>query len=589
MKAIISDISKFCNYIAYYGFTRALHKVYSTIKKRVKIRKFIKTSLPEKEILELQKKSCFIKAPLISIITPLYNTPIQYLRDMIDSVCNQSYENWQLCLADGSDTINHVEEEVNRYCIKCPGKIKYIKLKKNKGISENTNECIRLADGDYLAVLDHDDILAPNALFEVVKAINEKDADVIYTDEAIFRTKVGKVVAVHLKPDFAIDNLRANNYICHLLVFRKRILDKVGMYRKECDGSQDHDMILRLTEVAENIVHIPKVLYFWRAHINSVAGDIKSKQYVAEAGIKAVSDHLIRLGIKAKVESSNFFPVIYRIKYDLLEKPLISIIISNSNSTSELKVCLDSILEKSTYLNYEIIIVDYSSCLGSESFNYYKEIGERANVHVLNYKGNTKNCSSIYNFGASHANGKYIIFLHSDTKVISQNWIEEMLMYAQRTDVGAVGAKLYYANDTIQHAGICINSSGKDLFRYLHRGEIRYETGYMGRLIYAQNLSAVSMACTMISKSIFDKYGGFDNELGDDYCIVDFCLRMCYTGLVTVLTPYAELYHYDKKIKSKKQLSNYDMYVYFKKRWKRVLENGDPYYGSNLISNSYLL
>lgn len=570
------------------GFHKTLRKVIKFFRRKLRLNHLSKTFIVSESILREQREVIFANAPVVSILVPLYNTPEKYLREMIESVCSQSYSNWQLCLADGSDCMNNIEEIIYQYIVKFPDKIEYRRLT-NKGISENTNACIEMANGDYLALLDHDDILAPNALFEAVKAITDLNADFIYTDEAVFSKNIKNIITVHFKPDFAIDNLRSNNYICHFTVFKRELIEKVGLFRKECDGSQDHDMILRLTEVAENIVHIPKVLYFWRAHINSVAGDIKSKQYVAEAGIKAVSDHLIRLGIKAKVESSNFFPVIYRIKYDLLEKPVISIIISNSNSTSELKVCLDSILEKSTYLNYEIIIVDYSSCLGSESFNYYKEIGERANVHVLNYKGNTKNCSSIYNFGASHANGKYIIFLHSDTKVISQNWIEEMLMYAQRTDVGAVGAKLYYANDTIQHAGICINSSGKDLFRYLHRGEIRYETGYMGRLIYAQNLSAVSMACTMISKSIFDKYGGFDNELGDDYCIVDFCLRMCYTGLVTVLTPYAELYHYDKKIKSKKQLSNYDVYVYFKKRWKRVLENGDPYYGSNLISNSYLL
>lgn len=588
MKAIISDISKFCNYIAYYGFTRALHKVYSTIKKRVKIRKFIKTSLPEKEILELQKKSCFIKAPLISIITPLYNTPIQYLRDMIDSVCNQSYENWQLCLADGSDTINHVEEEVNRYCIKCPGKIKYIKLKKNKGISENTNECIRLADGDYLAVLDHDDILAPNALFEVVKAINEKDADVIYTDEAIFRTKVGKVVAVHLKPDFAIDNLRANNYICHLLVFRKRILDKVGMYRKECDGSQDHDMILRISEISKNIVHIPKVLYFWRAHNYSVAGDINSKKYASEAGIKAVSDHLSRQGIRAEVKSSKDYPVIYKVDYDLIEQAMISIIIPNSNSLSDLKNCIDSIFVKSSYSNYEIIIVHYNSCLNTDVNDYYKEVEKRGNVHVLNYRGKSINYYSVCNFGASHANGKYILLLHSDTKVISPNWIEEMLMFSQRVDVGVVGAKLYYANDTIQHAGICLNPDGENLFEYLYKGEMRSEMGYMGKLIYVQNLTAVSAACLMIKKSTFDIYGGFDEELGDeDYSIVDFCLRLRNMDLLTVFTPYAELYHYEKNNKRIISSNHNHQYVRFKKRWKAVLEKGDPYYKSNLIQIYY--
>ena len=569
------------------GFHKTLRKVIKFFRRKLRLNHLSKTFIVSESILREQRKVIFANAPVVSILVPLYNTPEKYLREMIESVCSQSYSNWQLCLADGSDCMNNIEEIIYQYIVKFPDKIEYRRLT-NKGISENTNACIEMANGDYLALLDHDDILAPNALFEAVKAITDLNADFIYTDEAVFSKNIKNIITVHFKPDFAIDNLRSNNYICHFTVFKRELIEKVGLFRKECDGSQDHDMILRLTEVAENIVHIPKVLYFWRAHNYSVAGDINSKKYASEAGIKAVSDHLSRQGIRAEVKSSKDYPVIYKVDYDLIEQAMISIIIPNSNSLSDLKNCIDSIFVKSSYSNYEIIIVHYNSCLNTDVNDYYKEVEKRGNVHVLNYRGKSINYYSVCNFGASHANGKYILLLHSDTKVISPNWIEEMLMFSQRADVGVVGAKLYYANDTIQHAGICLNPDGENLFEYLYKGEMRSEMGYMGKLIYVQNLTAVSAACLMIKKSTFDIYGGFDEELGDeDYSIVDFCLRLRNMGLLTVFTPYAELYHYEKNNKRIISSNHNHQYVRFKKRWKAVLEKGDPYYKSNLIQIYY--
>ena len=570
-----SYVKKLKQYIADYGFVGALRKSCYVIVRCIKMRQYVLSSFPDRETLDAQRMAFFTKMPMVSIITPLYNTPLSYLKEMIDSVCTQTYENWQLCLADGSDTLNHIEEVVRRYSIKYPGKIKYIKLKKNKGISENTNECIRMADGEYLAFLDHDDILAPNALFEVIKVINESDADVIYTDEAVFSGKITRINTVHLKPNFAIDNLRANNYICHLLVFRKSLLDKVGMFRKECDGSQDHDMILRLSEVTGKIVHIPKVLYFWRAHGESVAGDIDSKLYAADAGIRAVSEHLERLGIKAEVESSEWFPFIYRIKYELSEKPLVSIIICNDSDFDDLKKCVDSVAEKTTYLNYEIVIINFGTP-NENLVSYVDKMKKYVNVRIVCWHKDY-NLSAAYNYGVGCSKGEHILFLHSDTQVISSDWIQEMLMYSQRPDVGAVGAKLLYTNNTIQHAGIDIVPGRKLRIKFIGRGVPVHDVGYMGRMFYSHSCTAVTIACMMIKKSMFIEVGGFDDKyLPYFYGDIDLCFRLKAKGNLIIFTPHAQLYHYDSNIMPKKCIhkkysaAKFELEV-LKERWNTEL------------------
>jgi len=541
-----SRIHKFIKYASDFGVFAAFRKAYSFILIRNRMRQFVKRNLPDRKSLADQTQMHLPNMPLISIVTPLYNTPLQYLNEMIESVCAQTYGNWQLCLADGSDTENQIEEVIRRYEAKYSGKIKYIRLNKNKGISENTNECIRIADGEYLAFLDHDDILAPNALFEVIKVINESDADVIYTDEAVFSGKITRINTVHLKPNFAIDNLRANNYICHLLVFRKSLLDKVGMFRKECDGSQDHDMILRLSEITGKIVHIPKVLYFWRAHGESVAGDIDSKLYAADAGIRAVSEHLERLGIKAEVESSEWFPFIYRIKYELSEEPLVSVIIVNEGNYDELKECIDSIFEKSTYSKYEIVIINLGP--PNEKINaYFDELKRNINVRIACWQQEF-NYSAIYNYGVSYSQGKHILFLHPDTKVISPDWIQEMLMYSQRADVGAVGAKLIYSDGTIQHAGIDIVSGRSPQIKYIGRGLPIHDGGYMGTLFYSRKSCAVTIACMMVKRKLYDEVGGLDEKFASDYGSLDFCLKLYEYGYSNIFTPYSKLYHYDKRL-----------------------------------------
>lgn len=586
MWRLIFLIHKGWRYLSANGFLKTAKRVFMVAKLHRKIYNLPKEWVASEKTLQKQRETVFPYAPVISIIVPLFNTPLQYLREMLDSVCVQSYANWQLCLADGSDCVNHLEEIVRSYAMQYPGKIKYIRLKENRGISENTNACIALADGDYLALLDHDDVLAPDALFEAVKVIAEQHADFIYTDEITFTNKLDHIISVHFKANFAIDNLRANNYICHFTLFKKSLLEKAGLFRKEYDGSQDHDMILRLTEVAEHIVHVPKILYYWRAHGNSVATDISSKTYAVEAGKRAVSDHLRRLDLKAKIESLKAFPSIYRIKYELKENPLISIIIPSKESLNVLQRCVNSILKKSTYSDYEIIIVDNNSSADAAVLSYYQEIEMHINIQVFQWN-HPFNYSAVNNFGAQYAKGKYLVLLNSNTEVIAPNWMEEMLMYAQRLDVGAVGAKLYFENDKIQHAGIIIGLDKDRLVGHAHYKFSRNDIGYMGRLYYAQNMSAVTAACMMVKKSLYNELGGFDESFAVAYNDVDFCLRLRNAGYLVVFTPYAEFYYYglksrgvedtpDKKARFQKQIRM------FKERWEKELMAGDPYYNPNL-------
>lgn len=586
---IILLINKGRQYLSKFGFIKTAEKVYKVLKQQRKLHKRSKDWLTSEKILQEQRECVFQYAPVISIIVPLFNTPVSYLCEMLESVCAQSYVNWELCLADGSDSTICLEETIRQFEMNYPGKIKYARLKENKGISENTNACIRLAKGDYLALLDHDDILAPDALFEAVKAINDMHADFIYTDETIFVNNLNNILSVHFKPDFAIDNLRANNYICHFTLFKKSLLEKVGIFRKEYDGSQDHDMVLRLTEVAERIVHIPKILYYWRAHKNSVAADINSKSYAAEAGKNAVLDHLKRQGFKAVVESSKAFPTIYRIKYELVEKPLISIIIIGTDELKKIKSCIESIPKMSTYPECEIIIVDNASH-NEDLISYYEEIRKQTRIQVIQCK-QPFNYSATHNFGAKYANGKFLIFLSSETKVITPNWMEEMLMYAQRQEVGAVGAKLYYPNDTIRHAGIILGLGKDRVTGYAHENSSKSEVGYMGRLFYAQDMSAVSTVCMMVRKSIYDKMGGFDEAFTITNYDSDFCLRLRRAGYVVVFTPYAELYYnsrkqwpFRNKLRKNKKFQTENKL--FTERWEKEIREGDPYYNKNLSLDS---
>lgn len=534
-----------------------------------------------------QKNAVFEKNITFSILVPLYNTPKKFLVQMIRSVQRQTYPHWELCLADGSDPSHKNVETICKKYAQKEQKIRYKKLEENLGISENTNACIKMATGDYLALLDHDDLLHPSALYQNAKAIEEKGADFLYSDEAVFEKDTKHIQLWHYKPDFAIDYLRSNNYICHFTVFKKDLLKEVGAFRSPFNGSQDHDMVLRLTEKAKQIVHIPKILYYWRSHPGSVASDKETdgsaKPYAAQAGIKAIEEHLSRCGLKGTAESTKECPTIYRLRYELKETPLVSIIIASKDHAEDLHICLTSILEKSTYPQFEIIVVENNST-EPETFDYYRSLKENDAIQVVTYNG-PFNYSAINNLGASYAKGKYLLFLNNDTEVINENWIEEMMMYAQRKDVGAVGAKLYYPDGTIQHGGIIVGLG--EIAAHSHKNFPGDSVGYMGRLCMVQNYSAITGACLMISRSVFEQMNELDPLFETAYNDVDLCLRIRKAGYLIVWTPFATLYHHESKSRGlednpQKKKRLFREQSLFRKRWKKELKMGDPYYNPNL-------
>ena len=545
-------------------------------------------SFPTPEEAKAQREARCDRMVKISILVPLWNTPEDFLREMIESVTAQTYENWELCLADGSDDAHeYVAGIVREYQEKDGrGRILYRKLEKNEGIAGNTNQCLTMATGEYIGLFDHDDILHPGVLYEYVKVINEKQADYIYCDETTFKSgDINKMLTMHFKPDFAIDNLRANNYICHFSVFARELLDGTELFRPRFDGSQDHDMILRLTDRAKNVVHVPKLLYYWRSHPGSVASDINAKPYAIQSAKDAVADHLRRHGFTHfQITSTRAFETIFKIRYQILGSPLISIVIANKDHVSDLRRCVSSILEKSTYEDYEIIIVENNS-EEKETFEYYEELQENDRITIVTYEGEF-NYSAVNNLGVRNAKGEYILLLNNDTQVITVNWMEELLMYAQRTDVGAVGAKLYYADKTIQHAGVVLGLGAHRTAGHSHYKQHRENLGYMGRLCYAQDVSAVTGACLLVKKALYEEVGGLEEDFAISLNDVDFCLKLREKGYLNVFTPFAELYHFESVSRGlddqgqKAQRYNRES-EHFRQKWKEVLDAGDPYYNPN--------
>lgn len=542
-----------------------------------------------------QIRTKFDKDIKFSIIVPLYNTDELFLKEMIDSVLNQTYANWELCLADASDD-NHiyVKETCEEYA-KNDDRVKYQKLANNDGIAQNTNAAIDMSTGNYISLLDHDDILHPSALYENMKAICEQDADFIYTDEQTFLDDdIHNYITIHLKPDFAIDNLRANNYICHFTSFKKDLLKLTGKYDPLCDGSQDYDMMLKLSEHAEHIVHIPLIMYFWRSHAGSVASGIGAKPYCIKAGVKAINSHLDRVGLKGTVSIIPEIQTAYRIKYNIDENPLISIIIPNKDHIYSLHRCIMS-LQKSTYTNYEVIIVENNS-IEDSTFEYYDYLNKFDWINVIQYEGEF-NYSRINNFATKHTSGSYYLFLNNDTEVIAENWIEEMLMYAQRADVGAVGAKLLYRDNSIQHAGVIIKGHILNMSAYSFKLWSNESLGYMGKLMYAQDVTAVTAACLLVSKEKFELVNGFDEKLSVTYNDTDLCLKLRDKNFLNVFTPYAELYHYesvsrclDSLLDKKKTNRLGPEEKILNEKWEDTMKKGDPFYNPNFSDElSYII
>ena len=544
-------------------------------------------SFPDEKRRKEEAETVFPHMVKISILVPLWNNQREFQIQMLDSVMNQTYGNWELCLADGSDDEHgYMGEICKEYAARADGRIVYKKLEKNAGISGNTNECLKLATGEYIGLLDQDDILHPSVLYEYVKVINEQGADYIYCDETTFKNNdINKMLTMHFKPDYAVDNLRANNYICHFSVFHRHLLDGDELFRSKYDGSQDHDMILRLTDRAENIVHVPKLMYYWRSHAGSVASGIEAKTYAIDAAKGAVAEHLRNHGFgHFRITSTRAFETIFKISYQIAGSPKISIVIANKDHESDLRRCITSILEKSTYDNYEIIVVENNSET-PEIWEYYEKLRGDGRVKVVTYEGSF-NYSAVNNLGVREAEGEYILLLNNDTQVITVNWMEELLMYAQREDVGAVGAKLYYGDKTIQHAGVVLALGAHRTAGHSHYGQHRENLGYMGRLCYAQNVSAVTGACLMVAKELYWKVGGLDESFAVSLNDVDFCIKLREAGYLNVFTPFAELYHFESVSRGlDDQGEKAERFVVessrFRAKWKAVLEKGDPYYNVN--------
>ncbi|MBO4693388.1 MAG: glycosyltransferase family 2 protein [Clostridia bacterium] len=535
---------------------------------------------PSSAELEKQRRERFVINPKISILVPVYNTPINFFEELIISIVNQTYKNWELCLEDGSPEANG---EIAKICKK-DKRIKYNYTGNNLGIAGNTNEALKRATGDYIALLDHDDFLPPNCLYEIVKAINDDpDVEFIYTDEDKFTTLDKPRFDPHFKPDFAIDTLRAVNYICHFSVFRRDIMEKLGGERMEYDGAQDYDLIIRMAEIAHNIKHIPKILYHWRVHDNSTSkADSEAKPYAFEAGIKVLQDHLKRIGIDGTVSHGATLGT-YRIDYKVVGSPKVTILIPNYNEADTLKVCVDSILKLTTYKNYEIAIIENNSTENS-IFDYYDELEKNDRIKVLRYPDNGFNYSRIINFGIKNTDGEYIVQLNNDTELLTPDWLEKMVGMCQREDVGCVGVKLYYPDNTIQHAGVILGMGG--IAGHLFKGLDRNQHGYFSRDSHIQNMTVVTAACMMSKRSVYEQVGFMDEKLAVAFNDVDFCMKVISSGKLIIYNPFVEFIHYESKSRgfedTPEKVKRFNGEIsFFQKRWKSELKSGDKYYNMN--------
>ena len=503
---------------------------------------------------------------------------------MIESVRNQSYANWQLCIADGSDqeeTKNILKEYVSK-----DNRITVSWLDENYGISGNTNKALELADGEYTALFDHDDVLELNALYEVVSSLQEVHHDIVYTDEDKLNGKTLQYEDPNFKSDYNEDLLLSHNYITHFFVVKTNILREVGGFNSEYDGAQDYDVILKCVEKTNDIHHIAKILYHWRMHEGSTALNPESKMYCYIAGEKAIQHHLDRIGVKAKVEMRKKpYWGLYHVEYLLDEDPLVSIVIPNYEHEDVLRTCIDSLYNVNTYKNFEIIIVENNSKKKS-TFDYYEQVQfEHENVKVVTWKGTEFNFSAINNFGAKFAKGQYLLFLNNDTKVIAPEAIREMVGTCSRKNVGIVGAKLLYQDNTIQHAGVVIGFMG--YARHIMNDiEGLKDPGYMMRAQVNCDYSAVTAACMMTKKSLFEELDGFDESFKVACNDIDYCLRVEERNCLVVFNSFAKFYHFESKSRgyenSLEKVNRFNREVeIWQDRWRDILVNGDPYYNVN--------
>lgn len=551
----------------------------------------------EQDILNIEPLSY---NPLVSIITPTYNTDVKYLKKMLDSVLAQTYINWELCIADDASSNKETLQVLQEY-EKTYKNIKVTYRTENGHISEASNSALELAHGEYVAFLDHDDTLAPNALYEMVKKLNEnQELKLIYSDEDKI-DEDGKRHNPHFKSGWNPDMFFSQNYICHLVCIKKEIVESVGGFRKGYEGSQDYDLLLRIVDKLQDseIDRIEKVLYHWRAIKGSTAYGSGEKNYAHEAGLKALQDHFEKIDTNITVEDG-LLPNTYKVNYPICHSqrphrhsqldwesktnyPLVSILIPTRDGYDILKKCVESIFDKTTYPNYEIIILDNETTC-QKTLNYFKKLKSNHNVTILEYH-KPFNYSAINNFGVKHAKGEVIVLVNNDVEVISLNWLTEMVSHALRSDIGAVGAKLYYEDDTVQHAGVVLGIGG--VAGHSHKYFQKKADGYFSRLKIIQNYSAVTAACLVVRKKLFEEVDGLEEQnLKVAFNDVDFCLKLKDKGYRNLWTPYAELYHYESKSRgvedTPQKVERFNKEVrYMQDKWKQTL-NEDKYYNKNL-------
>jgi GT2 family glycosyltransferase len=510
------------------------------------------------------------RTPKISIIVPVYRPPQHFFEAMVASVARQTYPHWELCLAIVGDTM----------CAATDRRIKIMRLPDNRGIAGNTNAALELATGDYLAFLDHDDELASFALQSVAATISQRpDADFLYSDEDKL-DEAGRRVDPCFKPDWSPDLLRTHNYVCHLLVLHRQLVEALGGIRPGYDGAQDYDLVLRASERARCIVHIPQVLYHWRLHPQSTAQNTGSKQYLIEAGRKALQDHLERTNTAAKAVPTAQ-PGVYRVHYQLPQQPLVSILIPNRDQAQLLGRCLES-LQQSSYANYEVLILENGST-DADTWAYYRLLEREPNVRILTWT-RPFNFAAINNFGAVQADGDVLLFLNNDVEAIHADWLEALITHSMRPEIGAVGAKLLYADGTIQHAGIVLGLGG--VAGHVHLRFPREAGGYLERLQRVQNVAAVTGACLMTRRAVFEQVGGFDERFVLAYNDVDYGMQVRALGYRVLWTPDAELYHLESKTRGyeddpAKHGRFRREFELFRRKWARELEAGDPYFNRN--------
>ena len=607
MKITVQKVIKGVRYLKHYGvkefFIRLQEKMES---ENVPYEPWYEHHKATEETLRRQRKqsAAWKGAPCVSIVVPLYCTNETFLREMIGSVQAQSYENWELCLADGSPEENAARlEAVVRKCAGEDTRICYRRLEKNLGIAGNTNAAIAMAHGEWIALLDHDDLLAPDALYETVHLILRGPKDETGVAATGFRKAGAQYDMIYTdedKVDINIDLLRSNNYITHFTMMRKTLLEKAGMIREEYDGAQDYDLFLRCVECAEAIGHVPRVLYHWRCHTESTSENPFSKQYAVDAGRRALEDHLKRQGIAGEVTATKDMGF-YTVRYPYSGNPLVSIVIPSRDEVETLKKCLAAI-QKTHYANYEVIVVENNSA--PETFDFYRSITseEVKEGEAVCYEGTLSggqricvavwkegfNYSALNNFGVSHAKGEYLVLMNNDIEMITENWLEEMLGTCQRREVGVVGAKLYYPDDTVQHAGIVVGIGGnaRGIGQNRFMGLQRARSGYLHKASLAMDYSAVTAACLMVKRSIYEAVGGFEEKLAVAFNDVDFCLKVRKEGYLVVYQPRVEAYHYESKSRgsedSPEKVARFGREIeYMRNHWIGILKNGDPYYNPN--------